>query len=515
MLETIGKKGVRTEFYEWKKISRGMAKSSSTDLVNFIEYLDKNLSPIIVSIRSEGRQNPSRDEIRIAKEYVSAPVLAQSLWPNDPINKQRVRNLIHRAKSDLENFFLQKARLETQFSRLKSPNIRKDQLPTALYKDDYEWIRANLDLARLALSRGRDKIFLLRWEYTMRILKSVAFKEPIWYDLNIAALEQFNDYCNRFGLEEDLYSDLIHMREKAFILNQLVDYCSMVNRSNLLSKGYPQMQNNILTTVREIEVQKEDLMISTYGHILTALTEKKLSSSISLFQHVKESLAFIPAKRQKQILMYCNNCFQLLKDKGQDSIEAINEYAFRSVELMVEHSTHLVNGNVSDHYFFLIVKIALSYGQADWALNFLVLYSAKVVGKFANEAKRLSECFVAACNGRKNKALEELRNVKFKHYFFQIQARLLILRFWFDDLENRHDVEVEPFLTYCRSFKVFVFRNQQLQSTKKSRIINYISLLELLAKEFNSSGKLSTRIISDFLGLPLEFKEWFLTKKPC
>jgi hypothetical protein len=153
---------------------------------------------------------------------------------------------------------------------------------------------------------------------------------------------------------------------------------------------------------------------------------------------------------------------------------------FDLYQMGLEKSVFLESGFLSRFTFKNIVAAALKLGELDWTATFIDDFSKKLDPASRENYERF--CSAKLCYEQKNwsKATDLLQNMAFDDVFLDIDARVLLLKIYFENKEWR------LLAAFLETFRRFVSRKKLAYHAP-----NYLNLINLTEKLANNFGQIS------------------------
>lgn len=172
----------------------------------------------------------------------------------------------------------------------------------------------------------------------------------------------------------------------------------------------------------------------------------------------------------------------------------------------LEEKAFFENGYLSRFTYKNIITAALGLGRFEWAQTFIEQYKQSLDPRYREDAYRYNLAILKYKLQDFDGTLELLRDLEFEDLFFNLNARLMLLKIFYEsELWNALDSHLD-------SFKVFIYRHRELGYQKK-HYLNLIKftrkLLKLPQLDQTRRSLLKSKIQSEDL---LAEKNWLLEK---
>lgn len=272
-----------------------------------------------------------------------------------------------------------------------------------------------------------------------------------------AGLQEASDYL-------DLY----------FIAKKLQYTCEMLNLQKFLSVPYQQQLVTEVTTFLEQYPKEEAPVIRIYYQIYLMLTK---AHNVPHFNQLKKLLyqyvnCFTPYEQKQMYLHAINFCIRKIRQKEEQYVqEALNLYLKGIEEKFLFDNHHL-----SPWTFKNIIKLGLRLGNYEWTEEIIKTHYQALHEEFRQNALNYSLADLYYHKQDVEQAMEYLREVEFSDIFFTLDAKVMLLKIYFD--EDEEDA-LESLLI---SFKAFLKRNKLISNVVRVTYQNFINILSQILK---------------------------------
>ena len=285
-----------------------------------------------------------------------------------------------------------------------------------------------------------------------------------------------------------------------YIGKKLKYTCEMLDRKKFLSADY---QSKMLKEIRQYLATNpyEDVpVIIIYNTILHTLTEE---SNVVHFEKLKTLLTryfdcFAAAEMKQMYIHAINYCIRKIRQKEERFVEeALNLY-MKGIETKL-----LYDGEyLSPWTYTNIIKLGLRLGDYDWTETAIRTYHSALEQQFRTNALNYSLADLFYHKKEIEKAMLHLREVEFSDIFFALDAKVMLLKIYFDNDEQ------EALNSLIISFKAFLKRNRLISDNMRLTYLNFITYLTLLLKfDTNTLAQLEKQIRNSNL---LVDRKWLL-----
>lgn len=199
------------------------------------------------------------------------------------------------------------------------------------------------------------------------------------------------------------------------------------------------------------------------------------------------------------------------QDRNKYSKDLFNIYL-----LEIEDGLHLVNGEMSHMSYKNLIVLACFIGEFEWARKFMDDNKHLLNPRIRNNVYNFNLAYLYSLQEKYQEALVLLSKLDFENVFYQINAKVLQLKIFFELKEY------EVILSFIESFKSYLIRNKKVSSDRIRSSLNFLTFMKKIVLILNSKGtigrldfekkiqKLQSEVKQT--SLPIIGKDWFLKK---
>ena len=263
---------------------------------------------------------------------------------------------------------------------------------------------------------------------------------------------------------------------------KLQDACEMMNRSLILPEAT--YDNAVVEKIIGIIEADTDTYegypsISVYLCIFRMLSEKNNAAYFSkLIALLGQYGKYFTAAELRDLYNYGRNyCIRQVNSGGIEYMQSL----FEINKTMVESGLLTLDNIISEADYKNIVSAGLRIRQFEWVLQFIKKYSDMLPENERINAYSYNLAYYNYESGEYKKATKLLNDVEFSNVFYNLDAKTLLLRIYFDNEED------ESFLSLIAAFKNYLKRNKLIQETRYKQ---YHNLIKFTLKLHNIRKKL-------------------------
>lgn len=321
-----------------------------------------------------------------------------------------------------------------------------------------------------AISNKQFKLFELESRQFEKKLSQQKQQDKEWIDIQYQLFQFLDDYEQQHGdrtaavfLQKGLDTlDAYYFAEK------LRHSCHALARKNVVGS---QFELNFLTTIiHQIEQEKEKWFkyppIAIYYQIYQVLAQP---TKVIYYQQLKEMLPnyihFFSAKEARYLYRYAENYCILNINLGQSiytkELYEIYQQLLITKLIFVENQLHQWD-------YANIVALGCRLKNFDETANFIESYKNKLPVKVRSNAYTYNLAFFYFEQGQYDQALELLRDVEFTDVYYQLNAKSILLKSWF---ETQNWQALDYMLD---TFRIFLLRNRFISKNRQKSGLNLI-----------------------------------------
>lgn len=365
------------------------------------------------------------------------------IFPNQDYDDNRLRNLLHQALIQLEEFVgyfdTVLGDIETDISICEALSRRKTTSGLRLRISKLE--------KKMEVSPERSAAF---HQQRMRL-------EEVKYEL--AGTDK--------RMEENNLPGLFSHLSASFAIQTLRYACAAASHKSLSQHEYQiPLLRAILDNV-SLPVWKNESALQIYASAFLAVSEgdkDQLASLIELLPIHRQ--LFSPKEQQDLLLMAINACIRQINSGNEEFLQkALSLYRLGlSTKILFD------NAQLSRFHYKNIVSIALKSQEYKWTRTFIQDYAAHLDLQFRDSYVSFNLARLHFTSREYRLARQQLRNVEYDDIFFNLGAKMMLLKMaWESD-------ELEEVESSLASFRKFVKRRTDL-GYHRDLYLNFLSFI--------------------------------------
>lgn len=360
------------------------------------------------------------------------------------------------------------------------------------------------NILEACIDRKLDKSYLDIYRKATKELEDHPYRDTSFYFEKHLLAEVGNRYFGKKNIRKfnEGLQETTDNFDHYYLGKKLKLTCEMLNQQKFLSGDYqPHMLEELQNYLQKFPYEDVPI-ITVYFTILKTLTdEEDVSHFEQLKSHLKTYFNVFEIEEMKQIYIHTiNYCIRKIRKKEERFVEeALNLY-MNGIETKL-----LFEGDfLSPWTYNNIIKLGLRLGRYDWTESAIKTYHTALEESFRPNALNYSLADLYYHKRDFNKALLHLREVEFSDIFFALDAKIMLLKVYFEKSEG------EALHSLIISFKTYLKRNKLISDTMRNTYLNFIFFITQLDKnQFTPIPDLKTKIIDSEL---LVDRKWLLEK---
>lgn len=266
-----------------------------------------------------------------------------------------------------------------------------------------------------------------------------------------------------------------------YISAKLKDCCEMLNRAQIIKSEY---RMEMLEKLKELI--RNDLSryaaipaIAAYYYIMLMLQQPEEESHYTtLITLLDSSHDIFPLMELRDLYNYAQNyCIRKINAGNEQYYQAI----FSLNKKLLSSEIIFNGGYITQWDYKNMVSTGLRLKEYEWTLNFINEYKSKLPEDSRSNAYTYNLANYHYESGDHKKAVKLLRNVEFTDVYYNLDAKSMMLKIYFEKDEE------EAFRALTASFRIYLTRNKLIS---KQHYIMYNNLLKYSKKAYNLKNKL-------------------------
>lgn len=394
--------------------------------------------------------NKSQDVIDFLNLILDTPEISDEqcyarLYPGKTYVQRRIIDLSYRLACLAEDFLSQHESEDAVFDR-------KIKLLRSLQERGIEKAARSVsaELVRLQQEKNtRDSSFYLD-EFLLQaeLDRSFAASGRLEKD---KSLQQKNDSLDLF-----------------YISSKLRDSCEMLNRTQIIQSEYKVGLVAEILLYLEVnkQIAEDNPVINIYYHIYKMLSEPAeeefFSNLIKLLD--RHGQLFMNEELRGMYNYAKNYCIRKVNSGNNDFYRPL----FDINRQLLEKQLIFINAQLTQRDYKNITSIALRLAEYDWTINFISEYKSKLPKEQRDNAYAYNLANYYYETGKLKKAVQLLREVEFTDIFYNLDAKTMLLKIYFELEED------EAFFSLVAAFKIYLSRNRLINEHNRKLYMNLL-----------------------------------------
>lgn len=314
---------------------------------------------------------------------------------------------------------------------------------------------------------------------------------------------------DKFQLSKAQYEASIQHLDRWYIMEKLLLSCQTKAREKPLAETYeiwllPEIRERVRRDARE------DPLPQAYLAMLELMEQEDGEAYRQLKSFLTNSFDQFEPKLQRDILQSLINFAIARGNRGDRAFlqENLELYQFG-----LEKGLFLTDGLLDDMTYISIVNVALRMGQPDWCREFIAAYEPHVDMRARKDAHSLALALWLYAARQADAALDLLQEVDFLNLYYQIQARVLMIKIYFEAFQ-RDDAYLDLVAAQSDAFERYLRRNKKVGREQRMALLNFAASVKRLAKlqsDVNFSEAAKEKFRAEMQELrPLYNRSWIL-----
>lgn len=320
------------------------------------------------------------------------------------------------------------------------------------------------------MERNMRRLFQINSRKERKKIEKSPVKDDTYY-LKLSEIDRINDYYYSTIDKEHspVYLETSDRRlETWFIIRKLRAACDMLNRKMIYDYDYDLgILNHLLTYLKERwDYFGEVLLIRIYYEVLTAfLTPQEPEHFLKLVDLIEKDRDKF---NQSDTLMM----FDLAINLGINFInldeKMYGETTFKLYQLAIEDGFHLDNQEIHHMWFKNIITLACKLRYFEWAKDFMDTNRGFLNPEIRNNAYNFNLGQLYYHQQNYNEALKLLNKVNFENVFYQMNAKIMQIKIFF----NLKEYGV--LLSFLESYRLYLIRIKKVSSARIKMTQNFV-----------------------------------------
>jgi len=391
-------------------------------------------------------------------EAIERALVFKKVFKNEPFDYLKLRRLFSATLKLLEQFFL------TEFQKENS----------RFY---------HIDLMRALNARGLDKRFLKTNLKTKALVNENIIADKHNYFTKYSYLHTIDEWLvarDDFS-QPELIQGAIDNLDRFYILEKLNQSIVMLNRSAVLQTRtkdqefkYPFINEIVEYIGKNQALFKNDpTILIYYKRYITLINKDDETSYFDLCKLVEEHIDRF-SNQEGRFLYY--SLLNYATHKINAGSSNYFKHTFEIQKKMLVQGFLNPNGVLPDLNFRNLVTSALALKEFDWTHDFIENYHSLLPKSIRSNAYNYNLAFYYCEINEYDKAHELLWNVEYKNLMYNLNAKAMLLRIYYETDEE------EALDSHISAFKVYLMRNKMIAKDKYKRYYNLFRFTAALHK---------------------------------
>ncbi|MEM7370204.1 MAG: hypothetical protein AAF587_16470 [Bacteroidota bacterium] len=335
------------------------------------------------------------------------------------------------------------------------------------------------DLLALAQFRKRriEDVFGKQYKKIKRLMQESPQRDSDHYFATYELAKEANGFYGQQHLRklDDSLQVKMDSLDAWYLGQKLKESCEMLNRQNVFSVDFQNpMIKEILTFLQEGDHEFWQIpSIQVYYQIYLCLADGRDEQYQSLVDLLDRLFSFFQPEEARGLYKHAQNfCIRRI-NQGE------SEYLFEIFKLYRQQLANEIifdRGELAHTDYKNIVTVALRLKEYDWVEDFIHQYKERVQASFRENVFNFSLASYFFETDQSKQAIRLLQGVEFTDVYYQISARQLLLRIYYESNE------LESALYQIDSFGGFLRRNKEISAKNRTQQTNFLRWLKHLIR---------------------------------
>ncbi len=426
---------------------KGLTKFVHSPLYNKHEQLQRFTGLL-------AKAHPDFSSTKVRKQHIY-----QSLYPGAPYRDGRMRELIAYELRLVENYLV-KRQLE------KDPYVRQQLLLEGLRE------------------KGESKHFEQKVQQIRKKWSGNIFRDEQYY-YNRYLLEnevdEYDMYHGRRSRNDNLQPKVDNL-DVFYLSAKLKASCEMINRENIVSRQYEYtLLDELMRYIGDQYERFKDIpAIVLYYQVLLTLREPQQEAHYNTLKVLldRHNQQFQPEEAHALYAYALNYCVKKINAGNDVYLEEI----FRLYKALLENGILMYDGHLPEYYYKNIVSAGCRLKQYDWTYQFIQQYKAGLLEEVRANAHTYNLAAFYFETKAYDKAIELLLGVEFTDIFYDLGAKTMLLKIYFEEEED------EPLFSLIEAFRIYLKRNKKVSDNQRKAYANMIKLANKIYRQKLKQG---------------------------
>ena len=347
----------------------------------------------------------------------------------------------------------------------------------------------------LALERMKKDSFLFRFQTMVeardrnlgQVFKDLdrkfdkAFSNADYQDeRDFYRLQLVDDTRNTYALASEQRVASTHLDNRIehiqqyYLTSMLKSVCQLFNQGNVIQSGGGEVKyGDFVDYIGDrIHLYANQPCIQLYYHVLMTLWD---GDNPEYYHSLRVLLVkwrdILPPDERATIIQYAQN--YCIKQSNRGNVIFLEEL-FDWYKIMLEDELIYYQGRISPLMVKNIVTLGVRLEKFGWTEKFLSEIASRISPEFRDNTMKYNLAYFHHGKGEPDTALRFLREAEFRDVYYDLGARTLLLKIYFELDEQ------EGFYSLVHSFRIFLRRNKLVSSYQRKVHLNLIKFTSRL-----------------------------------
>ena len=293
--------------------------------------------------------------------------------------------------------------------------------------------------------------------------------------------------------------------DKFYLAEKLRYYCTVLSRQSVIRHEYNMLLiNEIIRHVEEHDYADVP-PITIYYQILRMYQEPDVRSHYDgLRSLIREHILTFPELEAKEIIDSALN--YSIRQINRGKREFLRE-VFGLYQESLDKELLYINGELSPWAYKNIVITALRLKEFEWAERFIHQYAERLNPKYRENALSFNLAQLYFYRKEYEKVIESLQQVEYDDLSYKLNSTTFLMGSYYE-LD-----EMEALVSILDSFRVYLNRNKEIPTSRKTHYLNMIKIVKKLTRILPGDQKMIDKLKAEIEHLnAIASKGWILEK---
>ncbi len=293
--------------------------------------------------------------------------------------------------------------------------------------------------------------------------------------------------------------------DKFYLAEKLRYYCTVLSRQNVIRHEYNMLFIDEIIRHVESHDYKDVPPVTIYYRILRMYQEPDVREHYDkLRELIREHILRFPELEANEIISSALNYSIRQINKGKR--EFLRE-VFGLYQESLDKELLFINGELSPWAYKNIVITALRLKEFDWAEQFIHTYVERLNPKYRENALSFNLAQLYFYRKEYAKVIELLQQVEYDDLSYKLNSTTFLMGSYYE-LD-----EIEALVSILDSFRVYLNRNKEVPTSRKTHYLNMIKIVKKLTRIIPGDQKQIDRLKAEIEQLnAIASKGWILDK---